>query len=619
MFWSQSARAGTGVAENFTEEKMSQGFFKEAALLSRLLLIPVLIVAQGPMEAQSPIKTPMPPNAGQAPGTLTSPDNFGGGVCRFPETANTWCVLANASTGGLGTMLLLTDGRVMMEQQGSGGCGPAWNILTPASNGDYGNGTWTTTASMANQRLYFGSTVMQNGQVWVVGGEYSDAGNPGTCDDTASNGNGVTGKGEVYDPVANTWSPLTPYPDTASCNGYRGTTGVSCFGDDPSELLPSGTIIAGDIFTPTPQIWTGPPPGTWSAAGTKLYGDRSDEEGWAKLPNGNIVDYALFESVDTSCTTACYAEEYSPTTNTWTGLTPGTGGVTGVLPLLSSSALGYELGPIMRLQDGRIFQIGANQHTALYNPTTNAWAAGPNTIGSISGNGCGTNCAFGADDAPAAELPTGHVIYAADAGPTTGTFSSPTCLFDFNPATNTTSVMSPNAPDLYDCSGPATNSVSAYPTRMLMLPTGQMLFHDGGQTANLIYLYTPTSTAAALPYRPVVQGITGSRPTLTLTGLQLNGQSSGSYYGDDVVTDENYPIVRLVNPAGTLTYYCKTTNWSSVAVGSVGSETVTVTVPSAVPAGSYSLIVTGAGVQGAPVVITLPSGGCGSGGTESCF
>jgi hypothetical protein len=62
--------------------------------------------------------------------------------------------------------------------------------------------------------------------------------------------------------------------------------------------------------------------------------------------------------------------------------------------------------------------------------------------------------------------------------------------------------------------------------------------------------------------------------------------------------------VRLVSATGT-TFYCTTTNWSSTAVGNVGTETVTVTIPAAVPSGDYSLIVSGAGVQSVPVSITI--------------
>jgi hypothetical protein len=573
---------------------MFQNFCKTAASVAALLLTPVLI------QAQTPGTDPLPP----APGTsFPAPGIPTPAACGAGEAPGTWCTVTTPLNFP-GTMLLLTNGSVMVIQNGSAGpCGPSWQILKPAPNGDYGAGTWTSTAPMATPRLYFGSTVMLDGKVWVLGGEYSS----GTCDDTGDLG--IIPKGEIYDPVANTWTAITNYPDSASCDSFRssnsGTVGNACFGDDPSALLPNGSILAGDIFTGTPHIWTGPAPGTWTAAGTKANaGDPSDEEAWGKLSNGNIVVYDLFASISAG---TGKAEQYNPGTNSWSNLNPGSG-ATGTLPVMSSSALGFEMGPILRLQDGRMYLIGANQHTALYNPTTNAWAAGPDTLGNATGN-CtvaGT-CLYGADDAPAAELPTGHVIYAADAGPTKGIFSAPTCLFDFNPSTNTTSLMSPQPPNLTGCttnSSTGNNTVEAFPLRMLMLPTGQMLFHDGGQTGNVIYLYTPTSTLAAPPYRPIVKSVTGTRPTLTLTGLQLNGQSAGSSYGDDVNTDENYPIVRLVNATGT-TFYCTTTNWSSTAVGSVGTETVTVTIPATVPGGDYSLIVSGAGVQSVPVSVKI--------------
>jgi hypothetical protein len=575
---------------------MSWSFFKKAVLLGVSLLVPALMHAQG--------TDPVPP----PPSTLT-PNAPPPAACTFPETPGTWCTVA-APPAFPGTMLLLTNGGVMVEAYGTANfCGPAWMILTPAANGDYGSGTWATTASMATPRLYFGSEVMPNGKVWVLGGEYSGSG----CTDTGANQ--IIGTGEVYDPVANTWTAITPYPDTASCNSFRGSSGQSCFGDDPSQLLPNSQILAGDIFTNTPQIWTPTPvtftPGTWSAAAAKVYSDRSDEEAWAKLPNGNILVYDLFQAVSNG--TKGFAEEYNSGTNSWADVTPGVNSNTGTLPLLTSSALGFEMGPLMRLQDGRMFQIGANQHTALYNPTTKVWAAGPDTIGPAITGTCASSCAYGADDAPAAELPTGHVIYAADAGVSKTAFSPPTCLFDFNPSTNTTSVMSPQPPDFAGstCDTPAgtNNSFSSYITRMLMLPNGQLLFNDTGASGMVIYLYTPSSANAALPYRPVVKGVTsvGSK-VFTLTGLQLNGQSAGSAYGDDVNTDENYPIVRLIASDGVTTYYCTSSNWSSVAVGSVGTETVTFTVPPAVTAGTYTLIVSGAGVQSIPQAIVITAG-----------
>ena len=48
---------------------------------------------------------------------------------------------------------------------------------------------------MHDSRLYFSSQVLKDGRVFVAGGEYGSATNKQT--------------GEVYDPVANTWT-LTP-------------------------------------------------------------------------------------------------------------------------------------------------------------------------------------------------------------------------------------------------------------------------------------------------------------------------------------------------------------------------------------------------------------------------
>ncbi len=42
---------------------------------------------------------------------------------------------------------------------------------------------------------------------------------------------------------------------------------------------------------------------------------------------------------------------------------------------------------------------------------------------------------YGADDAPAAELPNGHVIFTADTSP----FNGPTKLFEYNPDSNSLS------------------------------------------------------------------------------------------------------------------------------------------------------------------------------------
>src|SRR6185437_12291156 len=100
--------------------------------------------------------------------------------------------------------------------------------------------------------------------------------------------------------------------------------------------------------------------------------------------NGQILNYDLDPSITTNMG---FAEEYTPATGLWTSVSPADGSASGTLPVLSSNQLGFELGPILRLLDGRALVVGANQHTALYTPSANRWAAGPDMIADLTGPG----------------------------------------------------------------------------------------------------------------------------------------------------------------------------------------------------------------------------------------
>jgi hypothetical protein len=492
----------------------------------------------------------------------------------------TWTPLTNQfpDPGGTGTMMLLTDGTVMVQDNGFD---PTlynqWFRLTPDASGNYANGTWSQLASMSTQRLYFASNVLPSGKVLVVGGE----------DSGPNLATPITNTGEIFDPVANTWSPIAPYPERFG----------PFFGDDPSMLLPNGNVLAGDIFTNQPMIYN---PGTnsWSPAGAKVFPDRSDEEGWVKLPSGNVLVYDLFRSIGNDFgnqlgAPGFYAEMYNPTTNAWIDISPsdGTANATGTMPQLSSVALGYEMGPSLLMNNGNVFLVGATGHTALYNPKTNTWSPGPDVMGSLNGS----PALFGADDAPGAVLPNGHVFFTADAGPTLGLFTAPTQVFDYNPDTNNiTQVSSPD---------PFLPVEPSFPTRELVLPTGQVLFSDG---SNQLFVYTPDGHAPLLS-RPFVLNVTANQGVFTLTGVQLNGQSAGSTYGDDVESDENYPIVSLKNPFTGQVFYARTFNWSNtgVATGLFNPETVNFTLPAGMPNGIYVLTESGAGIQSLPFLVFI--------------
>ena len=566
-----------------------------------------------------------------------------------PIWAQSWAPLTNPTPDGQQAyrMRLLTDGTVMVQSGSSGN----WLRLTPDSSGSYIDGNWTSDPinPMSTNRFSFASQVLQSGKVWVFGGE-----NYGPNDDDV-----WTATGTIWNPVTNIWSNVATFPPQAcfpvtynvtgrakkmsneisglpkpvtptflpgwtvsgagipsgatitsvvsssevllSANAtitgeaalaFTGTP-TSCFGDEESMLVPGGKIFAAGLVSGTYLYSIAN--NSWSFAANKVYESGSDEEGWTKLSDGRILTYDIGPTINTG---QSYAEVYDPVANVWSGISPADGSANGTLPLLTSVASDYEIGPSLRLLDGRSFLIGATGHTALYTPATNTWAAGPDIMGTLNGN----PALFGADDAPAAILPTGHVLLAADAGPTLGAYSPPTELFDFDPTAGTISPVSPALNDPF-------LDTNSYQTSMLMLPTGQLLFADGSYQ---LWVYTPGGSANTI-YQPVITKVKyNNTGVFTLTGRQLNGQSAGANYGDDAQMDENYPIVSLVNSSGQV-FYCRTTDWSNVGVATgTTPETVEFTLNSGVTAGSYNLIVSGAGISSAPFPINITASEVGS-------
>jgi hypothetical protein len=440
------------------------------------------------------------------------------------QAAGVWTKVASTNpAGGCGTMMLLTDGTVMVQGPG---VTKVWSKLSPDSSGNYVNGTWSAMASMKLERLYFASKVLPSGKVFVVGGEYSGP----------FGSQNIVNSGEMYDPVTNTWTPIATFPQPF-------------FGDDPSSLLPNGKILCGFIFDGSTYLYD-PVANTWTQTGTKLRGDASDEEAWVALPGGKVLSYDIFSSPATG---AGFSQYYNSSTGTWidAGRVPA---------VLTGSFYGYELGPALLLPNGHVFQIGANNNTVLYNPASNSWARGPTLP-----------TGMGADDAPGAVLPNGHVIFAADSP----LFNTPTKLFDFT-------------------------------CRMLMLPNGHLLFTTGGSD---VWDYAPTGThqsSWASTITSVVKSTTNSS-VYTITGTQLTGISEGAAYGDDAEMSTNYPIVRLTDSSGVV-QFARTTNWTPGVATGAALTTCQFTLAGKLKPGTYQLNVIANGIPSAnsPFVVNNP-------------
>src|SRR5262249_38321033 len=332
------------------------------------------------------------------------------GIC----SAQTLTPLVHQPPGGANLAFQLTDGTVMCQADSS----QDWYKLTPDNTGSYVNGTWTRLASLQPGYVPddFASAVLADGRVVITGGEYN---------------NGqftLTNVGSVYDPIANTWTPLAAPP------------GWDFIGDSPATVLPDGRFVVGRKLD-MQMAALDPATLTWTLLGSAGKSDFNAEEGWTLLPDGTIFTYDVLNAPN--------SEIYNPVTQTWS-----TAGSTivdlhspspfGCLPYGDHGQFCYyppgEVGPGLLLADGRVFCTGSYSsagpgHTALYTPSTGTWAVGPVFPG---GDNAGDN--FGV------LLPNGHALVE---GSNTGK------LYEFDGTSFTAGISAPGA--------------------LMILPTGQAL------------------------------------------------------------------------------------------------------------------------------------------------
>jgi hypothetical protein len=467
----------------------------------------------------------------------------GGLLWSGPKTmGGTWTPLVHYAPGGIGTMLLLTDGTVMAQN----GSGAAWCRLTPDIHGSYVNGTWSSLAPMNYTRLYGSSDVLRDGRVFIAGAEYGTG----------------TNSAEVYDPASNTWTPTPPPP-----------AGQIMFYDSVSKILPNGNVLVAPVEAATygGTVIYNATANTWSAGPGLFRGGYQDEASWVKLPDDSILTIDPFGT---------NSERYIPSLNRWIN--------DANVPVSLYDPYGYELGAAFLLPDGRAFYLGATGNTALYTPSggTNmgTWQAGP-----VIPNSQAT------PDAPAAMMVNGRILCAVSPTPTSGNhFPTPTSFYEYDPVGNS----------FAQVNGPtgATDSSAPYVMRMLDLPDGTVLFTDYG---SLLYVYQPSGSPLAAG-KPAITGITTNADgSYHLTGTLLNGISEGAAYGDDAQMNSNYPLIRMTNSTGNV-YYARTFNWSSTGVMTGSTpESTDFTVPAGLAPGTYSLVVVANGNSSDPMSFTF--------------
>ena len=463
--------------------------------------------------------------------------------------AGTWTALTNQPPFSAGTMLLLTDGTVMCQDNGT----VNWWRLAPDAKGNYIAGTWSPLAPGPNSPLYFASAVLKDGRVFVAGGEYN--GGSSAVDLLAA---------EIYDPVTDSWAVIATPP------------GWVHLGDAPSCVLPDGRVLVGSIDDVRSAIYD-PVANTWVSAGNKS--DSSSEETFTVLPDGTVLSV--------QCSTPSKAEKYIVASDTWVpaGTTPSP------LPQPCPGVIG-EIGPALLLPDGRVLAVGASGYTAVYNPPSapsqpGTWMAGP-TLLDESGN------ILFPMDAPGCLLPNGKVLLCASPGPPCQ-YPPPTTFFEYDPSSNSvTRIVSPT-----NVGGPCYNG------RMLLLPSGQVLFANSSSD---IEVYTPDGAPQA-PWKPQITNAPRSisaNQTYGLQGRQLNGLSQAVSYGDDAQMATNYPLVCVRNMASSNLVFCRTFDHSTMGVATQNAiHSTRFSVPSGVPAGASELFAVANGIWSDPVSVNV--------------
>src|SRR6202045_3284864 len=299
-------------------------------------------------------------------------------VANSNAPASPWTPLTNQPSfllDGASNPILLTDGTVLVQDAGF----PDWWRLTPDQHGSYVNGTWTQVASLpaTYSPLYHSSAVLPDGRLIIAGGEYLLSLDQTQLVPT------WTAQGSIYDPIANTWTPVAPPPFFSVIEVTKGVFGQT-IGDAQSVVLANGTYMQADCCT-THQALLNAKTLTWTQTGKGKF-DPNDEEGWTLLPNNKVLAVDAYVPIAPFpyMPNGTNSELYNPYSGSWSSA-----GSTKVQLWDSNAACGgeatatFELGPAVLRSDGTVFYTGSNTcpngiaNTAIYNSYSGRWTPGP--------------------------------------------------------------------------------------------------------------------------------------------------------------------------------------------------------------------------------------------------
>ena len=267
-------------------------------------------------------------------------------------------------------------------------------------------------------------------------------------------------------------------------------------------------------------------------------------------------------------------------------------------------------------------------HTAVYDPKTNSWKAGP-PLPNMQGAG----------DTFSSLLPNGNVLVQTNPpgitndklkrandryasirginGKAKGRLAPEAAAGDGAAAPAFAPEAASACPPtsiwrLYEFNGsllipePAGSMCNNQPS-LLLLPTGQVML-------NLNFVYTASGTFLNT-WRPtttsfVFQNDVNPGGTYQIFGRQFNGLSQANAFGDEFQVATNFPLVRITNNATGDASYATTHDFSSMGVATGAAIVSTLfDVPTDLEIGESKLEVVANGIPSVPMPITVVRGG----------
>jgi hypothetical protein len=176
-------------------------------------------------------------------------------------------------------------------------------------------------------------------------------------------------------------------------------------------------------------------------------------------------------------------------------------------------------------------------------------------------------------------------------------WGGPTSFYDIDATTDPMTVTTVGAP--------TNNFSSPFEGRMLILPSGEVVYGQGVSTT-LAYRSVPVTATLPPPTITLSPAAAAAGTTITISGTLFNGVSQTAMYGDDAQQATNYPLVRVTNVATNAVTYARTFNHSTMGVAT-GSAVVStqVALPAGLANGAYRMVVVANGIPSAAVALTI--------------